>query len=270
MLGCVKVRSHNHVLRGKSAWRYLDSMPDDPLQPHDDRPDPGVRRRLGTSREYVIDRLKRENLFQWIEPIESGRLSAYAVGVELGWFKRRATLSGANSGQAKRRRLALESTGNPTPSRDCAPFSLSVPQEECLRYGPDERRDDPFISIAEARQAWFANRDRLLAGHGPGRRPFGWHEFEGGPNLPYDYDRERSLLFERGLLGESEKAELIAEWRREFQRAEQLDDAIRRAKHLKWADIPASLLKRWRAERRRRGKTAREAEAIVDQPPPAA
>ena len=260
-----KVCGHNHVLlRRKSVWRYCDPMPDDRPQPANDRPDPGSRRRLGTSRQYVIERLQREGLTQWIEPIESGRLSAYAVGVELGWFKRRATLSGANSGQAKRRRLALELAGKP-PS---ASNQLSPEQETFFRFGPDDRWDDPFVTIEEARQAWLANRGRLLANHAPGRRPWAWHEFEGPADLPYDYDRETSLLFERGLLDESEKAELISFWRQEFQRAQELDDA---AKHLKWADVPRSLIKRWQRERRRlKSKTIRAPETVADQPPPAA
>lgn len=131
---------------------------------------------------------------------------------------------------------------------------LSSREWEFLTYGPDDRWDDPFTSIEEARQAWLTNRERLLADHGPGRRPWGWHEFEGPPDLPYDYDRETSSLFERGLLGESEKAELISFWRAEFLRAQELGDVVQRRRHIKWADVPASLVKRWRAGRRRRGQ----------------
>jgi hypothetical protein len=241
-------------------------MPDDHPQPDDDRPDPGVRRRLGTSREYILGRLKREGLTQWIEPIESGRLSAYAVACELGWAKRAATLSGESSGQAKRRRVALELAGKPTSSVTQDP--LSSEREWFLRFGPDERQDDPFSSIEEAREAWLANRDRLLANHAPGRRCWAWHEFEAPPDLPYRYDSECSVLYQAGLLDQAEARELEVWWRQEFERAEQFDPAARRAHH-KWADIPKTLLREWKRKRRRRGKTVREPEAAVGQPPPA-
>jgi hypothetical protein len=244
-------------------------MSDDPLQPDDDRPDQGVRRRLGTSREYIIGRLKREGLTQWIEPIESGRLSAYAVACELGWTRRAPTLSGENSGQAKRRRRALELAGKPISSSDQAPSKLSPEREEFLRFGPRDDRDDPFVSVEEAHQAWLANRDRLLANHAPGRRCWAWHEFEAPADLPYDYDRERSTLYAAGLLDEPEKAELVSFWRKEFDQAERLDVELRR-KHLVWADVPRSLQREWERERRRRGKTIREPEVAVDQSPPAA
>ena len=200
-------------------------------------------------------------------------MSAFAAAAHFGWVKRAPTFSGEAGNRAKRRRHELaelegELAAAPPPL-DRVPGQLSSDQEWLFRLGPDERRDDPFASIEEARQAWLANRDRLLANHAPGRRCWGWHEFEAPADLPYDYDRERSLLFERGLLDESEKAELIGFWRREFQRAQEFDEAARR-RHLKWADVPARLVKQWRRKRRRRGKTIREPEVAVDQSPPAA
>ena len=62
-------------------------------------------RQRGHSREYILARLEREGFDDWLAAIESGRLSAYAAAVELGWVKRPPTQRGQNSNQAKRRRF---------------------------------------------------------------------------------------------------------------------------------------------------------------------
>jgi hypothetical protein len=49
--------------------------------------------------------LEREGFDDWIAAIESGRISAYAAAVELGWVKRPPTLSGEKANQARRRRF---------------------------------------------------------------------------------------------------------------------------------------------------------------------
>jgi hypothetical protein len=212
---------------------------------------PLIRHR-GTSRAYIIGRLQRAGHADWAAAVEAGKVSAFAAACHFGWSKREPTLSGEAGNRAKRRRHELaELEGElaaPPPDRD--PSMLSSDQWDFFMFGPDERRDDPFVTIEQARQAWLANRDRLLANRAPGHRPWAWHEFEAPADLPYDYDRETSLLFERGLLGESEKAELISFWRKEFERVQELDEAARR-RHLKWADVPASLVKRWQRARRR-------------------
>ena len=42
----------------------------------------------GASRAYyIISRLKRENLLDLVEAVERGKISAYAIAVELGWAK---------------------------------------------------------------------------------------------------------------------------------------------------------------------------------------
>jgi hypothetical protein len=60
-------------------------------------------RSRGNSREYILARLEREGLTDWIEAIRMRRISAFAVAVELGWCKRPQTLHGENCNQARRR-----------------------------------------------------------------------------------------------------------------------------------------------------------------------
>jgi hypothetical protein len=78
-----------------------------------------------------------------------------------------------------------------------------------------------------------------------------WWSYEAPIPWP-GYERERSTLYAAGLLGEDEKAELEAEWRREFDRAqepgfticlgpgEHLEGAAARRVHFRWADIRVS------------------------------
>jgi hypothetical protein len=57
----------------------------------------------GTGRDYLLSRLAREGRVDWLAAIASGRLTAYAAAVELGWIRRPPTFSGGASNQAKRR-----------------------------------------------------------------------------------------------------------------------------------------------------------------------
>src|SRR6516225_1885744 len=116
----------------------------------------------------------------------------------------------------------------------------------------------PFAS-AEARQAaWARHREHLIRKlpSSPGRRPMAWWQYEAAIPWP-GYDRERSTLYSAGLLGEDEKTELEAEWRREFERGQQrgfffcsgpnkyYSGAVARRELYRWADIPLELVKRW-------------------------
>jgi hypothetical protein len=65
------------------------------------------RRQQGHSREYILERLKREGRVDWIRAIADGRLSCYAAAVELGWTTRKPTKRGPNSNQSKRRRFNI-------------------------------------------------------------------------------------------------------------------------------------------------------------------
>jgi hypothetical protein len=116
-----------------------------------------------------------------------------------------------------------------------------------------------------------------------GRRPAGWWEFESP--IPYPgRDYAQAALYEAGLLTEGEVAELISRWRRDFERAQDpgftycvgfaklgnttatwiQGEAARKALY-RWSGIPKALLRKWTAERRRRGKIVRKLET-VDQP----
>jgi hypothetical protein len=64
-------------------------------------------RQYGSSRSYIIDRLKRENLLALVGAVEAGRVSAYAIAIELGWIRRRPTLGTGSENQATRRRHQL-------------------------------------------------------------------------------------------------------------------------------------------------------------------
>jgi len=117
-----------------------------------------------------------------------------------------------------------------------------------------------FASDEERRALWARHRDRLMQwfSHG-GHRPWGWWKYEAPIRYP-GYDRERSTLYERGLLTEAEVAELMTFWRRAFDRAHRpdffialgpgriLNGAQARPAQYAWADIPADLVEQWTAE----------------------
>jgi hypothetical protein len=147
---------------------------------------------------------------------------------------------------------------------------LRAGQELELWLGPSSN-GSAFRDEAELREAWTRNRDRLMQQYGhDGRRPMAWWEFEAGDLRHPGLDRERSFLFERGLLADDEKAALLRWWQAEFERSyepdffyterpdEILEGARARALHYRWADIPRWLVKTWTAERKRRGKTIRK------------
>jgi hypothetical protein len=100
----------------------------------------------------------------------------------------------------------------------------------------------------------------LLVGSN-GHRPLAWWRYEAP--FPYPgYDSEQSTLYEADLLAETERAELVAFWREQFDRASDPNffftgrgeilrgEAAHRA-HCRWADIPPSLIEAWSAERER-------------------
>jgi hypothetical protein len=134
---------------------------------------------------------------------------------------------------------------------------LDHDQEEELRFGPKAGKS-VFGSGEELHAAWFAHRERLMARYGQrGRRPMAWWHFESDLDYP-GYDEERQTLFEAGLLGEQERADLVALWREQFEKAQRpnftfntgaaagwlKDEAAKRA-HYQWAGIPKSLVQQW-------------------------
>jgi hypothetical protein len=65
----------------------------------------------GTSRSYIITRLRREGLPHLAEAIENGEASAFEIAVELGWQKRRRVLGTGSDNEAKRRAFRLRRLG---------------------------------------------------------------------------------------------------------------------------------------------------------------
>ena len=131
-----------------------------------------------------------------------------------------------------------------------------------------------FESDAHRREAWFCNRDRIMELWGcHGKRPMAWWLYES----PFrsrrhpGFAHERSILYEfSNILSVEERAELEAEWRKEFDRSwdehfffcagpDKIysgDDA--RWQHWLFVDLPPPLLDKFMAERQRRGRTVRE------------
>ena len=156
---------------------------------------------------------------------------------------------------------------NRTPIRHPRRGRLNHAQEMTLLYGPDPRWD-AFRSEEEYRDAWERNRDRILAAYRHGRRPMAWWTFEAPIKFP-GYEHQQSALFEAGLLGEEEAATLVSEWREQFEGPGRIfEGAPARKRHFRWADIPAPLVKRWTAQRRRRGRTVRKLKAAASHPEP--
>jgi hypothetical protein len=149
-----------------------------------------------------------------------------------------------------------------------------------LQFGVEKRWADAFRDEDEHRDAWVCNRERLLAGYRHGRRPMAWWRFEAP--FPYPgYDAEQQALYRAELLGPDERAELLAFWRREYERAHEphfffcqgpgriLEGVKARRAQYAWAGIPRELLKQWTAQRRRQGRRIRELEAMSPAAPAA-
>ena len=168
---------------------------------------------------------------------------------------------------------------NRTPLQRPNRIPLSHEAEMDLRYGDLPKRP-AFADAEERKAAWFAHRDVLLRHCRGGQRPAGWWDYES----PFPYpgrDYAAAALFEAELLTEEERAELLARWRDDFERAQDpgfrfrttstwLDGVAARRAHYRWSGIPRDLLKRWTREHRRRGKRIRELEAAASGEQPAA
>jgi hypothetical protein len=66
------------------------------------------RRHHGTSRDYLLDRLRRAGRSDLVAAVEQGLVSAYAVAVEMGWMRRPVPFGTGSTNQAKRRRYQLD------------------------------------------------------------------------------------------------------------------------------------------------------------------
>lgn len=144
---------------------------------------------------------------------------------------------------------------------------LTMSQFWSLSVGECDREPPAFESEAARREAWEVHRERLMAHRHAGTRPDGWWCYESP--IPYPgYERERSALYEAGLLSAEEVAEVTAWWREQYDRGcapefrcvrgpnDLLQGEAARAAHHSWADIPAALVEQWERDRARPAATA--------------
>jgi hypothetical protein len=103
-----------------------------------------------------------------------------------------------------------------------------------LKYGFDEKWADAFRDEADYKATWERHREHIMAGYRHGRRPIAWWVIE-GPCRYVGYNEERRFLFEHDLLGEEERASLLASWREDFERG------------WRWSDVPSELWAEWEA-----------------------
>jgi hypothetical protein len=155
--------------------------------------------------------------------------------------------------------------------RGCPSFD----QEEELWLGVSHR-GPAFADDAERRECWLRHRAWMMARYAThGRRPAGWWMYEATVAFPPNGEGQEAILFEHNLLGEQEREQLVAQWRRHFDRAQKpgfsfctgifkpgakyatwLEGAAAKRAHYEWAGIPKSLLAQWIEEQRRRSKAA--------------
>jgi hypothetical protein len=202
----------------------------------------------GNSRKYLLRRLKEAGRQDLVDAVEARRISARSAAIGLGWLTEEPRAS--KDPRIQRRLFArTQAFGGPQPSR------LLVLEE--LWLGPHPDTGSIFRSREELVAAWKEHGPECMAKWGVGgRRPCGWYELEGPPDLHRVYATERSTLYERGLLGIDEAAQLEHEWRQGFDEAQALSTDAEREQHYREIDLPKSLRKRWeKAERRRRERT---------------
>jgi hypothetical protein len=197
----------------------------------------------GNSRAYILDRLERAGRHDLADAIRADRVSAFAVACQMGWSERPANIGNGSRNQAKKRERDLRALAGDT-------NLLSQLQE--LWLGGDRSQGSVFRSREELVLAWQEHRDRVMALWGShGRRPMAWWEFEAGDLRHPGYFHERSTLWRAGVLSDAERAELEAEWRQEFDAARE-KGARERREAFEHHDIPAELVERWSAQKKRR------------------
>jgi hypothetical protein len=211
-------------------------------------------RPLGNSRAAILRRLGRE-FPELHQLVLNGEISPFAAAVAAGFRKR---------------------PGPKPKQRPVDPSDITHEQEMELWLGAPDGGSS-FASEEERSAAWFRHRDRLMQLWArDGKRPVAWWQHESPAELYYPGpDFERSTLYEWGLLAEGERAELLAFWRREFDRANAagfsttmgpgkfLEGEEAKRAHFRWADIPPALVEAWSVELQQRAKKEPAAETAI-------
>ena len=129
-------------------------------------------------------------------------------------------------------------------------------------------RPRPWEARPISYERWLKHKDWIVASTRAGSRPEEWWEYEKQMPRPRGLGNERITLYEMAELSDTELAELIPEWREEYEKANGLNfsyctgdgwlrgEAAKRAQY-RWAGIPRALVKKWDDERRR-AKTIRK------------
>jgi hypothetical protein len=84
---------------------------------------------------------------------------------------------------------------------------LTLDEELALAFGAPS---NAFSTAAEARDAYFHNRDRMMPYGDAGHRPTSWWYFEAGEPRPRTHAAEAARLAQLGELSDSEIAKLRA------------------------------------------------------------
>jgi hypothetical protein len=199
------------------------------------------KRPQGNSRALILRRLRNDHP-QLHQLVLDGQISPHRAAIAAGF---------------------RQAPGRKPKRRPVDPLELSPDQAQELWLGAGAG-GSVFQDEAARHEAWFKHRDQLMKMWGAhARRPLAWWCYESG-ELDYPGpELERSTLFEAGRLTELERGELIAYWKREFDRACRPDFFVcmgpghflegeeAREAHYRWADIPAELVEAWTIERRR-------------------
>ena len=121
-----------------------------------------------------------------------------------------------------------------------------------------------FCSREELVAAWAAGRAVVMRLWGSdGRRPMAWWQFDTELRYP-GHCREKSFLWQHGILGPEERLEVEAGWRQAFDEARRMG-ARERREHYEHHDIPDELIQAWTAARRRRGASSGASPAKVQE-----
>jgi hypothetical protein len=133
----------------------------------------------------------------------------------------------------------------------------------------------PWEERPVSRERWERHRERMMANCFAGRRPEEWWEYESPLPRDPDFDVPQCVqLYKMGELRADELAELLQEWRRHYERAQEpgftyclgqkngrpewLEGAAARKALYRWAGIPAEIVRKWNAEWARPTKTVRQ------------